>query len=60
MNESERLKRTESPILRSTVVSAEGAAIRVERIEVSERMKQNLTTSVSSIGAPRSDRHGSR
>jgi hypothetical protein len=54
MTESERLKRRESPIVRTTVVSEEGAAIRVERIEVSEQMKRNLTTSVSSIGSPRS------
>jgi hypothetical protein len=53
MNETERLKRRESPIVRTTVVSEEGAAIRVERIEVSEQMKRNLTTSVSSIGSPR-------
>jgi hypothetical protein len=50
MNENNRPKPTESPIVKSTVVSKEGAAIRVERIEVTERMRQSLTTSVKDLG----------
>jgi hypothetical protein len=35
------------------VVSPEGAAIRVERIELSEAARQRLTTPLQSLGAPR-------
>jgi hypothetical protein len=38
---------------RSTVVSQPGAAIHVERIEISERTRKALTTGVKSIGSPR-------
>lgn len=58
MNEIGRLKRRGSPVLKSTVVSQKGAAIRVERIELSDRMKRNLTTTVKKLGAPRSGKTG--
>lgn len=58
MNKIGRLKRRGSPAFKSTVVSKKGAAFRVERIELSDRMKQNLTTTVKSIGVPRSGKTG--
>jgi hypothetical protein len=57
MNKIGRLKRRGSPALKSTVVSQKGAAIRVERIELSDRMKQNLTTTVKKLGVPRLGRN---
>lgn len=58
MNEIGRLKRRGSPAFKSTVVSKKGAAIRVERIALSDRMKQSLTTTVRNLGSPGSGRTG--
>jgi len=60
MKEIGRLKRRASHILGSTVVSEKGAIIQVRRIEISEWMKRQLTTSVKHIGARRPDRAGRR
>ncbi|HEX8211011.1 MAG TPA: hypothetical protein VF584_12635 [Longimicrobium sp.] len=57
MDEIERSKGSGSPAFKSTVVSQKGAAIRVERSELSDRMKQNLTTAVKKLGIPRSGRN---
>ena len=53
MSEHARQKRGTSPITKATVVSEKGAAIRVERIELSDAMRANLTSSVKSIGSPK-------
>jgi hypothetical protein len=43
---------------RTTIVSKEGAAIRVEKLELSRAMQRQLTVGVNSIGAPRSREGG--
>lgn len=37
---------------RSVVVSREGATLRVERINLSDRERRGLTTGVKSVGSP--------
>jgi hypothetical protein len=37
---------------RSVVVSKDGAAVRVEKIEISDRTRRGLTANVESIGPP--------
>ena len=60
MSEHAHEKRGTSPIAKSTVVSEEGAAIRVERFELSDAMRQSLTIQVKSIGSFRPGGSGLR
>ncbi|HEX8392680.1 MAG TPA: hypothetical protein VF665_10030 [Longimicrobium sp.] len=48
-------KRGHAAVARSVVVSEPGAAIRVERIELTGALKRSLTTSLTSLG-PRCER----
>lgn len=53
MSKNLESQRPSSGEFRSTVISEPGAAIHVERIEISERTRKALTTGVKSIGSPR-------
>lgn len=43
---------TPNEATRSVVVSKDGAAVRVEKIEISDRTRRGLTANVKSIGSP--------
>lgn len=54
MNKADPQRQTTTPneAMRSVVVSRDGAAVRVEKIEISDRTRRGLTANVKSIGSP--------